>query len=289
MSLRPPRFCARLFQRRAGRSAAHIAAPAAACAATAPPQALNTHSMMPASRLVRQRFEGRPVVRTPAAPGPALTSHRGEPARWSVRRPVEHVCTAAAPPSPGRATPQGAPGPRHAEKPRRSAGRVGSARSAAPSSIASARTPAPAPAAVAPHRAGPPDSRWSLQVRLLCRIPRPHLRPPCSPAPPLRLAAPPRARPRTRPHIPLERALPAPAVRHAPLPSHPNCRPCSRLSPLSPPILFAPPLAPIPLPSISALSAGRLPSDTYTPQLEFGHSSYVMSSLDWSIYRPGDL
>lgn len=135
----------------------------------------------------------------------------------------------------------------------------------------------------------PDDSRWSMQVRLLCRIPRPHRRRPCSPAPPLRLAAPPRARPRTRPHIPLERALPAPAVRHAPLPSHPNCRPCSRLSPLSPPILFAPPLAPIPLPSISALSAGRLPSDTYTPQLEFGHSSYVMSSLDWSIYRPGYL
>ena len=150
-----PKSRARVAQRRASRSAAHIAGPAAAGTATPPLQVLSPHSMMPASRLVRQRFEGRPVVRTPAAPGPALTSHRGEPARWSVRRPVEHVCTAAAPPSPGRATPQGAPGPRHAEKPRRSAGRVGSARSAAPSSIASARTPAPAPAAVAPHRAGP--------------------------------------------------------------------------------------------------------------------------------------
>ena len=151
-----PKSRARVAQRRASRSAAHIAGPAAAGTATPPLQVLSPHSMMPASRLVRQRFEGRPVVRTPAAPGPALTSHRGEPARWSVRRPVEHVCTAAAPPSPGRATPQGAPGPRHAEKPRRSAGRVGSARSAAPSSIASARTPAPAPAAVAPHRTAPP-------------------------------------------------------------------------------------------------------------------------------------
>ena len=115
---------------------------------------LNRSPHMPAH--ARHFHRRRPVVRTPAAPGPALTSHRGEPARWSVRRPVEHVCTAAAPPSPGRATPQGAPGPRHAERPRRSAGRVGSARSAAPSSIASARTPAPAPAAVAPHRTAPP-------------------------------------------------------------------------------------------------------------------------------------
>ena len=240
---------------------------------------------MPASRLVRPRFEGRPVVRTPAAPGPALASHRGEPARWLVRRPVEHVCTAAAPPPRVVRLPRV---PRVRATPRNLADLLVASARRARRLLRRLRPRAPQPPLLLQSLPTAPARRFAMVNAGSTPVPNPPSPPPSTLL--ARSAAPPRrSAPSPSAHPPAYPARARPAVRHAPLPSHPNCRPCSRLSPLSPPILFAPLLAPIPLPSISALSAGRLPSDTYTPQLEFGHSSYVMSSLDWSIYRPGYL
>ena len=81
MSLRPPRFCARLFQRTAGRSAAHIAAPAAACAATTPPQAPTPHYMIMVAAHARQFHRRRPVA---GASGP-IDSEHAAPKRGSQR------------------------------------------------------------------------------------------------------------------------------------------------------------------------------------------------------------
>ena len=98
MSLRPPRFCARLFQRRAGRPAAHIAAPAAACAATTPPQAPTPHYMIMVAAHARQFHSRRPVAGALGPLDSEIAAFNREFNGWSLRRPVEHVCTAAAPP-----------------------------------------------------------------------------------------------------------------------------------------------------------------------------------------------
>ena len=117
MSLRPPRFCARLFQRRAGRSAAHIAAPAAACAATTPLQAPTPHSMIMVAAHARQFHRRRPVAGALGPIDSEIAAFNREFNGWSCGgrlstfAPRQHHL-------PGCATSQGAPGPRRAVRPR---------------------------------------------------------------------------------------------------------------------------------------------------------------------------